>query len=76
MFSVSADTLSAATVIRPDGTTVAAEPGVTVQTLSTGKVVAVEAPTAGTWTVTAQGTVDYSLSVQGNSPLSLENFAS
>ncbi len=80
VFSASVDSLAAATLIRPDGTAVAAgDPGVSNLNLSqfgvaTGRIVTIDSPAAGTWTLRVQGTGEYSVAAQGNTDLFVETF--
>jgi hypothetical protein len=75
-FSVTADTALSVVVKRPDGTIVSAgASGVTIETFSTGKLVTVEAPPVGSWTVEVTGTGEYSVAAKGNSPIFVEKFS-
>ena len=75
VFSVAIDTLTAVTVIRPDGHVVAAgEPGVSTLDLSSGRVVTVDSPGQGTWTLQVRGSGEYSVAAQGNTNLFVESF--
>jgi von Willebrand factor A domain-containing protein 7 len=75
IFAVASEAAVTITVTRPDGTPVmAGNPGVTVQNLSTASLVGVEMPPAGTWTLTTNGTGEFSASIAGNTPLFLDNF--
>lgn len=75
VFSVSADTLTTMSVLRPDGSTVSAgQPGVSIMLQASGGIVAVEAPGPGSWTVTVQGTGAYSLRVGGGTSLFFDEF--
>ena len=80
VFSASVDALAAATLIRPDGTAVAAgDPGVSNLNLSqfgvpTGRIVTIDSPAAGAWKLRVQGTGDYSVAAQGNTDLFIETF--
>jgi hypothetical protein len=90
VFSASADELSSATLIRPDGSTVAAgDPGVTnvdltstefipvfpfVRRVPTGRVLTIESPPPGEWKLRVQGTGEYSVAAQGNTDLFVETF--
>jgi hypothetical protein len=60
---------------RPDGTVVAdGDPGVKHTPLSTGELYTITAPEAGSWSVTVNGSGDFSLKVSGDSPLFIERF--
>src|SRR2546422_1473552 len=75
VFSVAIDTLTAVSVIRPDGHAVAAgELGVSTLDLSSGRVVTVDSPGPGTWTLRVQGIGEYSAAAQGNTDLFVESF--
>ena len=80
VFSASVDALAGATLIRPDGTAVAAgDPGVSNLNLSqfgvpTGRIVTIDSPAAGAWKLRVQGTGDYSVAAQGNTDLFIETF--
>jgi uncharacterized protein YhfF len=77
LFSVSGEPDAAPAVVltRPNGTIVAAgDPGVTMQSLSTGTLVAIEAPAVGSWTLSVNGTSEYSVVVKGNTSLSIDAF--
>src|SRR2546427_6325080 len=75
VFSVAIDTLEQGSLIRPDGRAVAAgDVGISNLDLSSGRVVTVEAPTPGTWTVRVRGTGEYSVAAQGNTGLFVETF--
>ena len=63
------------TVVRPDGTTVASsDPGVQFVPLSTGAIVTLLSPPAGTWTASTSGTGTFTLRVLGDSPTSFDRF--
>lgn len=80
VFSASVDALAGATLIRPDGTVVAAgDPGVSNLNLSqfgvpTGRIVTIDSPAAGAWKLRVQGTGEYSVAAQGNTDLFVETF--
>jgi hypothetical protein len=75
VFSATADVLTSATLLRPDGTAVAAgDPGVTSVDLTTTRVVTIELPAPGAWTLRVQGTGEYSVGAQGNTDLFVETF--
>jgi hypothetical protein len=80
VFSASVDTLAGATLIRPDGTAVAAgDPGVSNLNLSqfgvpTGRIVTIDAPADGEWKLRLQGSGEYSVVAQGNTDLFVETF--
>ena len=62
-------------MIRPDGHAVAAgELGVSTLDLSSGRVVTVDSPGRGTWTLRVQGIGEYSAAAQGNTDLFIESF--
>jgi hypothetical protein len=76
VFSIAAEAAVSLTVTRPNGTVVAAgSPGVTIQNVSTGALVAVDSPQPGAWTLTVSGTGEYSVAVSGNTPLSVSDFS-
>lgn len=63
------------TLIRPDGVTVtSATPGVTTIALSKGTIFSMTGPQVGVWRAVIGGTGQYSLLVNGESPLSLDDF--
>jgi hypothetical protein len=71
VFSASVETAPAVSVTRPDGTVVSpGSPGVTINTFSTGAIVTVQTPVAGSWTVSVNGTGEYSIAAHGNTPVS------
>jgi von Willebrand factor A domain-containing protein 7 len=75
VFSVASQAAVTMTVTRPDGTVVlAGSPGVSVQNLSTGSLIAVDTPAPGAWTLTVNGTGEYSAAVSGNSPVFVDSF--
>lgn len=75
VFSATADVLTSATLLRPDGTAVAAgDPDVTSVDLTTARVVTIELPEPGAWTLRVQGTGEYSVGAQGNTDLFVETF--
>ncbi len=75
-FSVSADALSSVTVTRPSGAAVlTADADVTYTPLSTARIYTINAPAAGNWNVSVNGSGDLSLSVLGNSPIDFADFA-
>ena len=62
-------------IVRPNGTAVgAADPNVTSIALSAGRIVSVNTPDVGLWTVTLTGTGDVSLRVTGEGTADLESF--
>ncbi len=75
-FSVSADALSSVTVTRPSGAAVlTTDADVTYTPLSTARIYTINAPAAGSWNVSVNGSGDLSLSVLGNSPIDFADFA-
>jgi hypothetical protein len=75
VFSVSLDSPLEVSVLRPSGTPVApSDPGVRINTLTTGAIVSVDAPEVGSWTLHVRGTGDLSAIVRVNSDLAIERF--
>jgi von Willebrand factor A domain-containing protein 7 len=90
VFSATADELTSATLLRPDGTAVAVgDPDVTsidlttteftsvppfFRIVSTGRIVTIELPAPGDWTLRVQGIGEYSVGAQGNTDLFVETF--
>jgi len=72
-FSVSGTTSVA--VMRPSGSIVQdSDPGVTVLSLSGGKIYSITTPVIGEWSVSVNGTGEVSLEVSGESSLDLSSF--
>jgi len=72
-FSISGTTSVA--VIRPTGSVVQdLDPGVTVLSLSDGKIYSITSPVIGEWSVSVNGTGDVSVEVSGESSLDLSSF--
>src|SRR6266404_5575049 len=72
-FSVSGST--SVIVTRPDGTVVqGTDSGVSLISLSTGRIYSIINPASGQWSVAVNGTGDFSVMVTGESPLDLNAF--
>ncbi|HEX2252730.1 MAG TPA: hypothetical protein VHQ65_05650 [Thermoanaerobaculia bacterium] len=70
IFALSSTDSVTMTVLRPDGTAVApGSPGVSIVTLSGGRLITVETPQPGSWRMVLSGTGAANVAVQGNSPL-------
>jgi hypothetical protein len=71
-----ADSLSDFKLRRPSGAVVAAgDPDTQITTILQGRIVIVNAPATGFWTVELAGSGEYAISVNANSPLELRRFA-
>jgi hypothetical protein len=74
-FSVSADAAATIEVLRPSGAKVlATDADASVSVLSTGKIVTVTSPAAGSWRVQLTGSGAYSVAALGNGPLQVQSF--
>lgn len=73
--SITSDVLSTAKVFRPSGAEVLpTDAGVAITTLSTAKIIRIDAPEAGSWSLSVSGAGKLSVSVSGNSSISFDNF--
>ncbi|MBH8563198.1 hypothetical protein I8748_13555 [Nostoc sp. CENA67] len=73
--SISVSTSADISLVRPDGTEV--QPGdtdVTVTTLSTGRIFTINSPKPGIWKLKLQGSGEFSVSAQVDSPIQLDSF--
>ncbi len=74
-FSVSLDSVGAVRVFRPSGVeAISADPDVTLTSLSRGRILTVDAPIPGLWSLEVGGSGRLSTVVMGNSDLSLDSF--
>ncbi len=75
VFSVSVDTLTSVSVLRPSGAAVVpGEPGVTITNLSAGRIITVNAPETGKWHIQIAGTGAFSASAKANSSIQFASF--
>jgi von Willebrand factor A domain-containing protein 7 len=74
--SISADSLQRVEVSAPNGSTIDSNtPDVEMTTMSGGRVITIQSPMPGTWSVRASGSGALRFSALGNSPKSLSGFA-
>lgn len=73
--SIAVTESASALILRPDGTTVSeGDPGVSRIPLSSALIYSIESPQVGEWQISAEGSGDFSILVNGQSTLSLDEF--